>query len=308
VVDRDFLVAAADLIDTAAGTLCLAQLEYLYENRRVGVITDALAAAVARGVAVKVLLDDSVAFNADAVPLLRQRGIDARLDDAGRLTHAKLMVADGARALVTSANLSGSAIAFNHEAGLLVVDPPVAAAFGRHCDALHAAPRRLHRITFADDGTALLVPLGDGGYVAPALAMLAAARRRVDIVLYAMRYYADFPDGPSTRLVDALIAAARRGVMVRVLLEESDFDADLNAANDLTSELLRRAGVAARRDAADVITHAKVFVADDVAIIGSSNWSFGALAEDHQADVLVRDAALVAGLRAYAEERFAEGR
>ncbi len=58
---------------------------------------------------------------------------------AGAALHAKVLVIDGKRALVGSANLTNRALSANVEAGVLVADPRVAEAIERHVRELMAA-------------------------------------------------------------------------------------------------------------------------------------------------------------------------
>jgi phosphatidylserine/phosphatidylglycerophosphate/cardiolipin synthase-like enzyme len=51
---------------------------------------------------------------------------------AGAVLHAKLLVIDGRRALVGSANLTHRALTANLEAGVLVEDPDLAAELETH--------------------------------------------------------------------------------------------------------------------------------------------------------------------------------
>lgn len=57
----------------------------------------------------------------------------------GAVLHAKLLVVDGQRALVGSANLTTRALAHNLEVGVLISDPAVAAQLEEHVTALMAA-------------------------------------------------------------------------------------------------------------------------------------------------------------------------
>jgi phosphatidylserine/phosphatidylglycerophosphate/cardiolipin synthase-like enzyme len=102
---------------------------------RVPAVLEALGTATARGVDVRLVLESAAesggALTVDAKEAfaslegqvsfyswpLAQRGDGPR----GTL-HAKAVVADGERALVTSANLTGSALDVNMELGLLVDD------------------------------------------------------------------------------------------------------------------------------------------------------------------------------------------
>jgi phosphatidylserine/phosphatidylglycerophosphate/cardiolipin synthase-like enzyme len=59
--------------------------------------------------------------------------------EAGAVLHAKILVIDGRRALVGSANLTRRALAANIEAGVLINDPLMAAALEDHVRALMAS-------------------------------------------------------------------------------------------------------------------------------------------------------------------------
>lgn len=112
-----------DLIDRAAKRLVL----LTYAAREVESVIDALERADRRGVASIVICETQMRgqpFNAEAVrrlkrmPGLRSYGWPKR--EGGSSLHAKLVVADGERALVTSANLTQAALRRNVEAGVLL--------------------------------------------------------------------------------------------------------------------------------------------------------------------------------------------
>jgi len=92
-------------------------------------IEAALAAAARRGVAVRVVMT----ADSEYTPVLRSlasAGVRVRLypDTASALyIHAKLIVADGARAFVGSQNFSTASLQYNRELGVLTADPAVIA-------------------------------------------------------------------------------------------------------------------------------------------------------------------------------------
>ncbi len=101
-----------------------------------------LEQAVARGCQVDVVFetedDSSGAFSgAHSTPFGAVEGIrrwrwPADRRGAGALMHAKVLVVDGRRALVGSANLTHRALTANLEAGVLVEDPDLASSIERH--------------------------------------------------------------------------------------------------------------------------------------------------------------------------------
>lgn len=110
-------------------------------------VADDLTAAVDRGCAVDVVFEtsqDSTSYDGPATPFGAVAGIrrwrwpgDQR--PAHAALHAKLLVIDGRRALIGSANLTNRALSDNLEAGLLVRDPDVAASLEEHVRALMRA-------------------------------------------------------------------------------------------------------------------------------------------------------------------------
>ena len=100
-------------------------------------ILEALREATERGVAVKVLLESTSDHGGkifmDSIGYLHETLPKAALywwDEDGASVHAKCVVADGSKALVTSANLTGAAMERNMELGVLLEGGE--------------APRRLH--------------------------------------------------------------------------------------------------------------------------------------------------------------------
>jgi cardiolipin synthase len=104
------------------------------------------------------------------------------------------------------------------------------------------------------------------------------------------------PDSQSVQLVQALISAAKRGITVKVILDQNiDFTEETNDnaiyqnKNQEAFELLRKNNVPVFYDEADVFTHAKALVIDnETVILGSTNWSKEALSRNNEANALIR--------------------
>ncbi len=89
---------------------------------------------------------------------------------------------------------------------------------------------------------------------------------------------------------DEIIDAYERGVIVRVLLDESDWAQSITDKNRPAIEFLSSCGIDARFDDPSVTSHAKLVVIDQMLVIlGSSNWNARSFHEHEQADVLVKD-------------------
>lgn len=104
--------------------------------------------AVQRGCTVDVVFENEAdsggGYHGQGTPFANVEGITrwrwpADRRGAGAALHAKVLVVDGKRALVGSANLTNRALTANLEAGVLVADPQVAVAIERHVRELMAA-------------------------------------------------------------------------------------------------------------------------------------------------------------------------
>jgi len=94
----------------------------------------------------------------------------------------------------------------------------------------------------------------------------------------------------SDRLVlEALVAAARRGLRVRAVLDPTQ------PQNAATLAELELAGAMVRlyHPAGDELLHAKLGIFDrETVLFGSCNWSRSGFTRNHELDLLVRDATL----------------
>lgn len=102
-------------------------------------------------------------------------------------------------------------------------------------------------------------------------------------------------------LYDELIAAARRGVKVRILLDSTTLEANRTPTYQRMRESLNQIpGITVRAldlrpysRYAGCLLHAKYIVIDNrIAVIGSHNWSYGAFADNRELSLLIRDTAV----------------
>lgn len=104
-------------------------------------VVDAIEAASARGVAVRVLLDPSERPSDPSAASLRAHGVPVRLyRSGGEKLHAKAAVADGTTVVLGSANWTVSGFEHNHELDVSIpANTAVAAAFEQQFDSDWAA-------------------------------------------------------------------------------------------------------------------------------------------------------------------------
>lgn len=133
------------------------------------------------------------------------------------------------------------------------------------------------------------------------MACVTHARRRIhaSIFLFDARPVRD-PRGHVLDLVMALAERRRLGVDVRVLVTGQVETPALGVANVATGILLESYGIAHRRlfsldaaiDGARIGSHAKFALIDDLAIVGSQNWTDDAFNDNIEDAVLLRGSAL----------------
>jgi phosphatidylserine/phosphatidylglycerophosphate/cardiolipin synthase-like enzyme len=272
-------------------------------------VVDALVAASRRGVQVRVLLEGGPVGGVTrrqtaALDRLTRAGVGVRLVAGSRSRfayhHPKYAVVDD-RALVLTENWTPGGVGGrdNRGWGVRVADPAVAAdlagLFRGDADARDARPWRTVRADLSsrvrpaaegsypgrrdprslrpDRVSVLTAPGNAGGAV---VSLVDDAERRADLI------------GPSadpeSRVVRALVRAARRGVEVRILLGSAWYNEDENRA------VVERLNAVAEREGLPLTArlaapggrygsvHAKGLVVDDTAVVGSLNWN------DHAAD------------------------
>ena len=117
---------------------------------------------------------------------------------------------------------------------------------------------------------------------------LQEARESIKVIMYAARYYENYPDSPSNILIGDLIEAHRRGVKVEVILELGVFE-EVNQHNQEVGQLLSREGVVVALDSPSVTTHAKLMTIDgEISILGSTNWKYYSLDKNNEVSVLIK--------------------
>lgn len=201
----------------------------------------------------------------------------ATLGDAGVLvktssrefnyTHQKSILVDAKTAFVFSGNLDRQSFTSGRNFGVVLDDPDDAADFLELFEADWAA--RAPNLTC----TRLVVaPVNARARV---LALIASAKKTLDVeAMYVT-------DGP---VVNAIVAAQKRGVAVRVLLNDPAHD--LGDSSWAVSRF-GPAGITVRRSG-PLFVHAKLLVVDGAhAFVGSENFSDNSLDENREAGLVV---------------------
>ncbi|WP_254767555.1 phospholipase D-like domain-containing protein [Salinilacihabitans rarus] len=285
-------------------------------------VTAELAAAADRGVDVRVLVEAGPAGGTPAAsdPLLaglEARGVDVRaLGGEGsryRYHHPKYAVVDDA-VVVTSENWKPAGVggASSRGWGVRVEDgalaDDLAAVFAADAGGPDVEPWSVHRerATFVDEGSRsgeYPTEHGPATVSVDAVELVVAPdnaeARLLDLVAGAEEsLLIEQPSvAPDASLLAAAVAAAERGVEVRILLDSSWYVADENEALAASLEaaaadedLPLDVALVEPGDRFEKI-HAKgVVIDDEVAVVGSANWNDGAVETNREVLLVLRGA------------------
>ena len=233
-----------------------------------------LAAAAQRGVTVKVILDQrEKSANSGAYDYLASHGVKVVWSSpAYEYTHQKTLLVDGSTAVIMTANLTSEYYSSTRDFLVMDAKPADVAAIARVFNADFA-----HRPVQPGDGRDLV--WSPAGSQAQLLGLINGARKSLLI------YSEEMGD---TTIEDALIAAARRGVDVRICGENTggEYDSDFSR--------LAAAGVhiSYYSSAHGFYIHGKVIEADygtgrARVFIGSENFSSTSLNRNRELGLIV---------------------
>lgn len=231
-------------------------------------ILAALADARRRGVDVRVVVDAAERHSQEeGVPYLRRNGVPVESLRIPRgISHIKMLVADGG-VLIGGMNF-GSRSWDNNDASVVIAQPN---------DSFDALFRWDWQRASGHPAAAPAVkaPLVDEREMEQHVVdAIGSARQSVAMEAFVLSDWA---------VIDALTAAAKRGITVEVLLEPGQ------SQNRKTADTLRKAGAVVRfyKPYGEEWMHAKMVDVDHgrVFLIGSANFSHQAYAYNHEGDV-----------------------
>lgn len=130
--------------------------------------------------------------------------------------------------------------------------------------------------------------------------ILQKAESEILIIMYQARTYPAHPDGVNELLYQDLFDAVSRGVRVEIILDASSWNLGSTFQNLQLAELLREGGVQVLWDPPDVTSHDKLLLVDDeIVVVGSTNWSYYALARNNEISVMIRSSDFYREVRSY---------
>lgn len=293
------------MIGEAKKSIDFIQLEFHYDPT-VKRIQDALRQSLKRGVKVRGLLEDNIDFNQTSAKYLNRFGIEARLDTPEKMLHNKLFIVDGEKVLLGSTNLSSNSMDNNNETNIYVENKRLGAFFENYF-------RQLWKNSLEEPQDSTLELSGlktviNRQHFGEIFRLIQSARKKVWVLMYGMKYYDQYPDSKTNRLIDSLIEARKRGLEVKVVLDKSDYNQTLNDINDQTKRHLEAGGVPVRFDPEEITSHAKLVIADNRAIVGSANWGYSALEKRNESSLIISDQDTVNYFKDYFQSIWDEGK
>jgi phosphatidylserine/phosphatidylglycerophosphate/cardiolipin synthase-like enzyme len=302
-------------------------------------VVEHLAAAGKRGVKIRFLLDQkgvglsekSTIEQLKAIPNLELRVLDFNKLTGNGIIHAKYLVVDGVMAYVGSQNFDWRSFEHIHETGLRITDAKVAGqvlaifnqdwraqaltAQGLKAPALNAGNEAgdIHQGSFLLASPNQYNPAGVGNSEAGLPALLAEAKSEVRIQLldYAPLSYGPKGTRPYYAVIDnAVRAAANRGVKIKLMV--SNWNLEQPALPYLKS-LAILPNVEIRVVTLPVastgfipfarVIHSKTMVIDNqVAWVGTSNWSGGYMDLSRNLEIVMRNEKMAQRLAALQEQ------
>ncbi|MDQ3695422.1 MAG: phospholipase D-like domain-containing protein [Chloroflexota bacterium] len=253
-------------LDTARASISL--IVYLLSDEETIM---ALESAAARGIAVRVILEEHPFGGAGGQPELFGRlqaaGIEVRWGDpVFRFTHIKTAIVDDRVAIIMNQNLTYSAFTSNRELGVITTRPEDVAA------AVAIFEADWHRTGEVDAGPLIVSPANSRGEL---LALINRARATLDIYAEVVR---------DEELLGAIVAAVERGVAVRLVMSGDPGD---HNAEDRT--WLAAAGVQVRL-LSEVYIHAKMFLVDGSELfVGSQNMTATSLDQNRELGLILTE-------------------
>ncbi|WP_338770944.1 phospholipase D-like domain-containing protein [Massilia sp. METH4] len=340
---RDPITVWCELFDNAKTDIAIGQF---YAASKPGApfekVIDRLAAAGARGVKIRFLLDRKGINLSEAATLERLRAIpnlEMRVLDFGQLTgngiiHAKYVIADGKRAFVGSQNFDWRAFTHIHETGLLVDDATIVAqiraifeqdwnaqaqlAQGRAVAPLQQKSAMAPAAVLAQPSYLLASPasynppgVGDSETGLPALLAQAKEEVRVQMLDYAPLSYGPNGTRPYYAVIDnAVRAAANRGVKIKLMVSNWNLEPvmlpylkSLAVLPNVEIRVVTLPKASTGFIPFARVMHSKTMVIDGkLAWVGTSNWAGGYFDLSRNLEIVMRNEQMARRLAALQEQ------
>lgn len=109
--------------------------------------------------------------------------------------------------------------------------------------------------------------------------LINSAKNTINIIVFDWRWYSNDPGATCQLFNQAILAAARRGVKIRVI-----------TSNDKIVEILKKGGIDAKILNLSRLVHAKLMIIDEnIVITGSHNYTISAFTQNLEFSVIITD-------------------
>jgi phosphatidylserine/phosphatidylglycerophosphate/cardiolipin synthase-like enzyme len=279
--------AVYNLINSASRSIDVT----MYELRDTTAVTDLVNREKA-GVTVRVILDGAhTSVNRTAYSTLKTGGVGVTYSSSAFVyTHQKSITVDGTTSLIMTGNLDSTYYSSDRDYGVFDTDTADVAAIEQVFNADYAKTS----ITPSDGDNLVWSPTDSQSRL---LALINGAQHTLDVEEL------EFGD---TALVNAIVAAERRGVTVRVVgMDPSSYQ------NTFTS-VVNAGGKVVTYDGTGLYIHAKAIVADDntptaKVFAGSENFSDNSLNHNRELGLIITDSSVLSGVESTFNADFAGG-
>ena len=144
-----------------------------------------------------------------------------------------------------------------------------------------------------------IVILSDKKYYDNLIQYIKKAKKTIHMAMFIFKI-TDSPKNRPALVLKELINAGKRGVSIRVILEKSGYDDNLNLENRRVAKKLKKHRIAVFFDSPDITTHTKLVVIDSrYSFVGSHNLTHSALAYNHEFSLLIDNKTLARKLIGY---------
>lgn len=121
------------------------------------------------------------------------------------------------------------------------------------------------------------------------LKLIKNSKKTIHIMMLEGGYYPERKDGVNQKIYESLFDAVKRGVDVKIVLDQSGFNPNQSIRNKDLGDFLRSGGVKVFYDDPEATLHSKAMIIDSIfVIIGSTNWSYHALDKNNEASILIK--------------------
>ncbi|MFC1742483.1 phosphatidylserine/phosphatidylglycerophosphate/cardiolipin synthase family protein [Candidatus Riflebacteria bacterium] len=309
VLNEDYFPALVKLITGAKRSIRLVGLSFDSVKNPGKKIVSLLIEAAARGVDVNIFLEGDHGFaakkNRATLAGFWATGVKARADSKSRITHCKLLIVDDNYVLLGSTNLTRNSMIFNNEANFLIKSADAGFFFRKFFNSIWNHPYKQPALKLASRDNESIFFSGLKFFVYTSN-VIDRATAEINLMMYMIKK----DDGLLVhKLLDKLIAAHRRGVKVKLFLEQSGpkaFNAHIHRFNNEAVDYLKKAGITdIVFDSPKQLTHSKILIADNKAVlIGSNNWFEKGIISHRQIGVLTTNHGAVSAMKLYFERLF----